>query len=246
MKNSFLILAAALLSMTSCVKSGLPNSAAIHATIVSEVTGEPIAGAKVYVTVSSQKGVSGGYIYDEVLDSFTTTSDANGRISCPVKYNDDPYIDVKFEKADDSYSTGFLPQKTDFSIAELKQPSELMFYVRRYAALIINVKSIAPFDDNDAIGVDVFQQGSNYSSGFVESIQNFGIANQPPGYPAADNGTNPYWIGKNVNATIYGKLQEGTTYAISWNIRKNGINTEYKSATFTTTLNGVNSYDIQY
>ena len=247
MKYCFSILVAAmLLFIASCTKSDLPNKSAINVTIISELTHEAIPNANVHVTVLSQKGVNGGYIYNEVLDSFTITSDANGKIPCPVKYNDDPDISVKFEKTDDSYSTGFLSQKTDFTISELKQSSRLTFYVRRYTPLVINVKSIAPVDDNDAVSVDVSQGGTDYITGFVESIQNFGVINQPFSFPATDNGTNPYWIGKNINSTIYGKLQEGTTYQISWDVRKNGVNTDYKSITFTTSVNSVNSYNIAY
>ncbi len=246
MKYCFLVLITlALLSAISCTKDNSTHSFNINAKIVSELTKQSIADAKVHVEVASEKA-SGSYVYDVLIDSFTIRSDANGNLSCNIKHNNDPNIFVKFEKIDDAYSTGFIPQKTAFTLSELKNSAQLNFYVRKYASLVINVKNNHPFDDKDAIGVDIIQDGTNYINSGIESIQNVGINNQPWDYPATDDGRNPYWTGKNVNSTIYGKVQEGTTYQITWNVRKNGINTDYKSERFTTSLNSLNSYDIFY
>jgi hypothetical protein len=246
MKYCFsMLITVSLLNAVSCTKDHPTHSFAVNVKIASELTQQNIANANVHVKVASEK-VSGSYVYDVLTDSFMIRSGANGNFSCNIKYNDDPNIFITFEKTDDAYSTGFIPQKTAFALSELNNTSQLTFYVRRYASLIINVKNLHPFDANDAIGVDIVQNGTNYTNNGIESIQNFGVSNQPLIYPAADDGTNTYWTGKNVNSTIYAKVQEGTTYQLTWNVRKNGINTAYKSDKFTTSLNGLNSYDIFY
>ena len=246
MKKNLLIIAIIVFVIaTSCTKNDSLGNFNFNAKIASEITGDNISNAKVYIKVASEK-VSGSYTYDALIDSFTIRSDANGNIFCNIKYNDDPNIFVKFEKTDDSYSTGFTSYKTEFALSELKNLAPVTFYVRKYESLIIHLRNIHPFDNSDAIGVDIYQEGTNYISSGVESIKNVGVSNQPWAYPAADDGKNPYWIGTNVNSIIYGKVQEGTTYQINWDVRKNQINTDHKSQKFITTLDSLNSYNILY
>jgi hypothetical protein len=227
-----------------CKKGDLTNAYNFKATVVSQLTNEHIAGTQIHVEVDSkQYGITP---YDVVLDSFTLVSDNNGNVFCNIKYNDDPYIGVKFFKADDAYTTGLLPQKTEFSVKDLKTAAPLILYVRKYTGLKITVKSTNSFNDNDAIGVSINQDNTNYFNNIIDSIQNFGTINQPLSYPATNDGNNPYWVGQNVNSIIYGKIQEGTTYQITWDVRKNGINTDYKSPVLNTSGNTLNSYNIVY
>ncbi len=245
MKYLSLLFATVIFLNLSCTKTSSLNSFNIDAKVVSQLTNQPISNARLYVKVVSKQG-SGLFSYETLIDSFSVTSDNSGKIPCSIKYNNDPNIVVKFYKEDDSYSTGLFPQKTEYSISDLKNTTLLTFYVRKYANLKINLKSINSIDSNDAVGLYIFQDSTNYQNNIIDSIRNFGVNNQPFAYPAADNGTNPYWVGKTVNSNIYGKIQEGTIYQITWNVRRNRVNTDYKSSRIQTSINRLNSYDINY
>ncbi len=245
MKYFSLLFASVIFLNLSCTKTSSLNSFNVDAKVVSQLTNQPISNARLYVKVVSKQG-SGLLSYETLIDSFSVISDNNGKISCNIKYNNEPNIVVKFYKQDDSYSTGLFPQKTEYSISDLKNATTLTFYVRNYAYLKINLKSVNPIDSNDAVSLYIFQDSTNYQNNIIDSVINFGVKNQPLSYPAADNGTNPYWVGKIVNSIIYGKIQEGTIYQITWNVRRNGVNTDNKSPRIQTSMNSMNVYDINY
>ncbi len=66
------------------------------------------------------------------------------------------------------------------------------------------------------------------------------------GPPAYEDGNNPYWVGDNVNSSIHGHLQEGTTYVIIWSVRKNDIVVEYRSEPKNTISDELNTFEIEY
>jgi hypothetical protein len=246
MKHFFLVFAIVILLNTGCTKTNSLNSFNLQAKVVSQLTNQAIPGAKIYIRVASKESISGIFVHVTLLDSFTVVSDNSGNISCRIKYNNDPNISVEFNKVDDTYSTGFFFQRTEYLISELKNLTLLTFYVRKYANLKINVKNINPLNDNDAIDLYISQDSTHYYNNIIDSIHNFRVMNQPLVYPAANDGRNPYWIGKDVNSTIYGKIQEGTTYQITWEVSRNGVHTINKSLRLKTSINSLNLYDILY
>ncbi len=151
-----------------------------------------------------------------------------------------------FDKEDDEYSTHLLTSKKNFYLSELEGDDPLIFKVREYKELEIKVKSIAPYDENDAIGVYIYEKNTSYIRGVIYKIKNFEDINEPRGPPAFEDRNNPYWVGDNVNSIIYGRLQEGTAYVIIWSVRKNDIIVEHRSEPKNTISDELNTFDIEY
>lgn len=229
-----------------CKKNDLPNSYHLKLKVLSEVTQAPIINAKVVISTYSYDYVNSIYTYKKLLNTSTYYSDNNGEIGCTILYNNDPNIVVQLHKVGDSISTGLCSLSDEYTLDSLRKIPVLNLYVRKYASLKITLKSINPINDSDAVSIQIFQNNAPCVSVNIDSIVNMGVKNQPIGYPYADNGNYPYWIGQNVNSIIYGKLQEGTNYIIYWYVRKNRVNSTYKSATFNTIVTGLNTYDITY
>jgi len=229
-----------------CKKNDLPNSYHLKLKVLSEVTQAPIINAKVVISTYSYDYVNSIYTYKKLLNTATYNSDSNGEIDGAILYNNDPNIVVQLNKIGDSISTGLCSFRDEYTLDSLRKISVLNLYVRKYASLKITLKSVNPINDSDAVSVQIFQNNAPCVGVNIDSIVNMGVKNQSIGYPYADSGNYPYWIGQNVNSIIYGKLQEGTNYIIYWDVRKNGVNTTFKSATFNTIVTGLNRYDIAY
>ena len=141
MKNYFLILLSlAFFICTSCTKNDSIVNVKQLVSFKSETTNEPIAGAVVHVEIAIKK-ISGSYIYNEIADSFTTKTDADGNLHLNVAASNDPNAFIAFYKSSDDYTTGIISLKNSYLVSDLLQ-HPVTFYVRKYLPLVITVKNI--------------------------------------------------------------------------------------------------------
>lgn len=220
------------------------NSIEVKGRLVSEITGEGIANGNIFAYVNEYKG-SGIFAHAVEIDSKDIRTDANGYFSTTLNYKDKNNV-ILFEQINDETATGLLQEKRNFYISELKDTSPLVLLARKYETLEIKVRSIDPFDENDALGVYIYQTNTNYYNSIIYKIENFGDQNEQYEYPASENGLNPYWIGNDVNTTVLGNIQEGSSFNIKWSVRKDGIVNEYESGFIDTVSGETNFYEINY
>jgi len=105
MKTKMLFLAVFLAAFTACTHDDT-TAVAIKGRVLSEVTNEPVAGAKVIIEIKDPRG-DGAFGYSVMIDSTTVITDANGNFTAPLEYeNEDNY--VSFDKVTDDVSTGLI------------------------------------------------------------------------------------------------------------------------------------------
>lgn len=239
-----------LIAISSCDLDGL-NRQEVSGVLISEVSGKGIANTSLTATVLSASGY-GIFSSSNQVSRKEITTNHQGEFSLSVKYEDRDNW-VWFTKNDEEKSTDILNIVPRFYISELDEgPATL--YVREFHPLEITVKNVDPFDSEDAIYVSVFftvQENDNdinfrYTHSVIYDIVNRLDENLPHTYPVTDNGLRPDWIGDQVDSTIYGRLQEATTYKVIWSVRKNGVVTEYSTDFIPTDADAVNRVQIMY
>lgn len=238
-----LIMTALLLGSCSAEDDG-QNSIEVSGKLVSEVTGEGIARGVMYVLVEEYIG-SGMFGYLKEISSQEIETDEDGYFTANLRFKDKEN-GMLFQQINEELATGILDSKRTFKISELDGNESLIFEAREYKELIIKLKNTSPFDEEDFISISIFQSNTSYFNSVIYGIENFDDQNEPWGPPASENGLNPFWIGDNVDSNIYGHIQEGASYIIVWNVRKNGIVTEYKSDRIETISGEINSFEINY
>lgn len=212
--------------------------------VINEITKVGIPAYE-FTLLEQETTGSGIFSIVKVVNSKAIKTDANGNFNVA--------IDVKSNSNGFEFSSGMTDNYTPIQNSRhvfnnINLLSEaLLFNVRNWEKLEIKVKNTQPFDENDEIRVSVFEDNTHYIGQFITKITNNGVKNIGPGYPASDNGLNPHWIGKNVDSKIYFNLQNGTQYTIFYDVKKNGIWTNYvKSPTFSTQSGQINYYTLEY
>ncbi len=243
MKPNFLLFIIVLFGL-NCKKDASINTLTVRGHVLSEITNKPFPNSKVFITV--YKTVYFGYMpLTASIDHKNTITDSLGNFTSDIIIDNDSSTVIRFEKIADKQS-GDLVKNAEFSFLLFRQNPITNLYVRQYADLIINLKNVIPFDNNDQVSISYFVTGSSLSHDPVDSVINYGLINQPYLPPAYNDGKNLFWIGKDVNSTIAIKVQESTTFQIFWTAKKNNIITSYKSQIFNTSINSVNKFEINY
>ncbi len=242
-KIFFLLLTVLLLAGCSADDDGL-NSIEISGRLVSQVTGKGVSDGLILAKVNEYHG-SGMLGYTVEISSKQIQTDANGYFTATLFYKNKDNVFL-FEQINEQVATGMLQEQKNFYLSDLENGSPLNFVVRKYEKLEIALKSTSPYDDNDAIGISIYQNNTNYFNNIIYKIENFGDQNQPYEDPASENGLNPYWIGDDVNSILYGYIQEGASVQIKWSVRKNGIVRNFQSDFFDTASDQVNLFEISY
>ena len=222
--------------VSSCSKDDSEQLVEVKGRIINEITNEGIKGAPISVFVEEYySDFFGGFLDIDNKSGFT---DDNGNFSFSVKYsNQDNYF--SFFSEDEFNTTDILGRNDRFLFDEAKS-GDLIFKVRRKGKLKITLKNLNPFDEHDSVSFSIFQDlGYNPT---VYEINNYGVENESiEGYEL-----NPHWIGMNVDSTIYSTLEEGHTYQLTVHTTKNGIETNYVTPQFETSISEMNEYTLEY
>lgn len=242
MKTKIFLFTVSLLLIFSCRKTD--QYIIIKGKVLDEITKENVPGAKIWVRIVSTH-IEGFFSYETLIDSKTTSTDDAGNFSIAMQYNDANNI-VDLYKTNNEKYTELLDFGKNHTVSEFANNNAVVFYVRRWEKLKIKVKNLSPYDSNDNVRISILQQNTSLDNSIIDSIQNFGKANQPIPPPAYDDGKYPFWIGSNVNSIIYGKVQENTKLTFFWSVRKNGISKDYQSAPINTISNGITEFEINY
>lgn len=215
----------------------------IQLRLVSEVTGEPVTGVEVLVLAQGARGTGMFASIYEVSREIAQT-DSNGYANVVLNYESSENFFTIYA-IDEDISTDIIRHTNSFFFEEVQGKTPLELKVRRYFPMEIIVKSINPYDDNDQISVSFFHVGSSFISAPLYKIENRGDSNEPYGSPSFGD-LQPFWIGDNVDSTIFKRVQEGTEAKISWTVTRNNMVTEFESEFIPTVQNGVTYYVINY
>lgn len=212
--------------------------------VINQITKKPLVNTKIYFSSSR---VIGSGVFSYIVTDFQgySITDSEGRFQTKISYKSiDSFFEFGFNE--DDIHTGAVGSKTTFSYEDLQKKEELIFFYRNWEKLDISVINKNPLDENDQIRVYILQDKTNYINSPIYSIENFGNINEANIYPAANDGLQPLWKGKNVNSIIHCKIQNDTEYTVFWYVKKNGIDKEFISKTFNTNSGELNKFEINY
>ena len=234
-----------ILILSSCSSKDDVNSIIVYGKLISPITNIGIDDARIHIR-AEEHGGSGWFSYSTEIDSYTAATNIDGTFTAILNYENRTNVISFGMDGTIGPSTGILDSKKSFYVSDLFDVDSLVFHARKYEELKIFVKSIDPFDENDSIGISIYQSNTNYLNNVFYNIENIGDSNEIWPSPASDNGTRPYWIGENIDSIIYGHIQEGANYVIRWSVSKNGITESFVSDTFSTLSNQLNTFEILY
>lgn len=238
-----------LIVATSCAKVDESDLKYIEikGKIVNQYTNEPIPNISFNVRtgLKHQNGEDPSiWDWTETLDYIDITTDEQGEFSEQIAYESLTNSLVFSRKNDDTY-TQFIEGNLNNTIADISENNPFIIGVRNWEDLVITVKSIDPYDENDSINIYVRQSNTPLDMSIVTDIINHGDQNQPQSI-ATDDGLRAFWIGNNVDSEITVHIQNDSYYSIQTSVTKNGIETISWTDEIEMTNGIVNEYEINY
>ncbi len=218
----------------------------VSANIVSEVTNDPIANVSLQVICKGSRG-SGLFSSTYEISQRIVTSDIEGNFSVDLPFEDsNNFFTIYIQNQD--ICTDIIYPGNNFFFEEVAAQEPLKLKARKFFQMEVLVKNVSPYDENDQISIGFYHIGSNYHFAPLDAIENRADVNVPYDDSHGEVGRylQPFWIGDNVDSTIFKRVQEGTKARISWAVTKNGVNTQFESEFIPTVENGVTYFEIEY
>jgi len=219
----------------------------INGKIVNEFTNEPIPNISFNLkTGLKHQNSENPSIWDwtETIENMEIATDKNGNFSAEIAYEELTNSLMLFRKNDDDY-TRFVEGNLNKTIADINENTPFVIGVRHWEDLVITVKNVAPFDENDSVNIYVRQLNTPYDMHIITDIVNNGVQNQPS-EGGVDNGLRPFWIGSNIDSEIKVHIQNGSKYSIQTTVTKNGETTVTWSDEIETIDGVLNEYEIVF
>jgi hypothetical protein len=239
----FLIIAS---SCTSVEESDL-KYIEINGKIVNDFTNDPISNISFNLkTGLKHQNSENPSVWDwtEIFENIEITTDENGVFSTEIAYKDLSNSLIFFREDDNDY-TRFVKGNLGKTIADINNNAPIVIKVRHWEDLVITVKNIDPYDENDRVNIYVRQTNTPLDMHIITEIVNNGVQNQQTA-EGDDNGLRPLWIGSAVDSEIKVHIQNGSKYSIQTTVTKNGITTVTWSDEIETIDGILNEYEVNY
>ncbi|MDO5524183.1 MAG: hypothetical protein Q4G48_09100 [Bacteroidia bacterium] len=176
--------------------------------VVDADTGQPVPNQTVYCnTYYLRETWLFGHGFSQVpIDGVEVKTDENGKFTAVMTYkNGTDQVNCGFSENDDYYGAGY--EFNDTVISEINAKRDIYtLKVKQYQKINLRIKNANPMDDNDKFSVGIMVKNTYRAGGELYKIVNYGKANEKFTPPASDNGLNPFWIGKDIDAELSYKV----------------------------------------